>query len=136
MEENRQQAVANAHKSGSRGKSKYLPRGKPWPKGTSGNPAGGSVLSSRAEALYAEISSEMGTLSAVDRALLQQASNMLTRAKTTRNPKLVVPYFNAGLRALGSIRQGLQPTRQKPPVTAGLAEYLAAHDAADDDGDA
>jgi hypothetical protein len=92
-----------------------------FPPGVSGNPAGGAVLSGRAERLYAEISAEMGSLTALQRAMLAQATKMLARAQSTRNPKAAVPLFNAGMRALATIHNGMKPLSKPRTVTTGLA---------------
>jgi hypothetical protein len=95
-----------------------------FPKGVSGNPLGGRVLRARAERLYDEIAAEMGTMSAVERAMLAQATNFLARAQSAKDPRKAVPLFNAGIRALASIRNGLEPSRGGKPPSTKLAEHL------------
>jgi hypothetical protein len=79
-------------------------RGRPWPKGTSGNAGGGNGLRKLRAALFAD----MAGLRPKDRALLEQAVAMLWKARRTESAEtmkwtrgtMIVPLsFRSGMRS-------------------------------------
>jgi hypothetical protein len=101
------------------------PRGRPWPRGTSGNPQGARV-NTRAKTLFAELSADFGgaeALPALDRVLLMQGCKLLARAERVKDADSAVRLTSEARRILASLRK-----RAAPPSPSGpsLAEYLAS----------
>jgi hypothetical protein len=83
------------------------PRGKPWPPGTSGNPAGRPTMSKRVAALYAALANEHGegsTLSVVNQTLLLQACKLIARGEQTKEAADAVKCLNAARRLLAGLK--------------------------------
>lgn len=97
-------------------------RGRPWPKGVSGNPSG-SRTNVSAGALFVELSTDMGgadAMSAVDRVLLMQACKLLARAARARDADGAVRLTSEARRVIASLRKQAQP-----PKGPTLEQYLA-----------
>ncbi len=79
-------------------------RGRPWPKGVSGNPAGSRVQDSRRQALQIEITAELGgQVSPADKLLLQRAVELLTRRAKSHVDS--VRGINLAHRIIGELRR-------------------------------
>jgi hypothetical protein len=102
--------------------------GRPWPKGTSGNPSG-SRVNVRAVALFNELAADFGgvaALSALDRVLLSQACRLMARAARARDADAAVRLSSEARRALLSLRKRV-PGRSAPTETfADIAERAQA----------
>ena len=113
-----QQTPAEVQKSTQR----LMPRGRPFPKGVSGNPSG-KTLGKRYMALFADLASDLGgeeALTGIERALLGQAVGLMVRAERVRNTDDAVRLANASARLLASLRKG-----HKAREPAGLGALLA-----------
>jgi hypothetical protein len=103
--------------------------GRPWPKGTSGNPSG-SRVNTRAKVLFDELATDFGGvngLSAVDRTLLLQACRLMARAARAKDADVVVRLTSEARRILASLQKRAAPQSSRGP---SLAQYLAAREAA------
>ena len=94
--------------------------------GHSGNPKGGALdrVAERAAELFAAMAPEFGELSAVDRALLQQAALLLSRSERLKRPKdadAAVRMSSEARRLVAALRKAAKTARRGPT----LAEYLA-----------
>ncbi len=99
------------------------PRGRPWPKGTSGNPSG-SRVNTRAVVLFAEMAADFGgvdALSGVDRAMLMQACRLMARGARAKAADDAVRLTSEARRILQSLRKPV-PRKSGP----SLSEYLVA----------
>lgn len=99
-------------------------RGRPWPKGVSGNPSG-SRVNTRAVVLFAEMANDFGggdALSGVDRAMLMQACRLMARGARAKSADDAVRLTSEARRILQSLR------KSAPKHAAGptLAEFLAS----------
>jgi hypothetical protein len=104
--------------------SRKRPRGKPWPKGVSGNPLGRQVTSKRVATLYAELADDLGgeaALSVIDRVTLLQACRLLVRSERTQDGDLALRLSNASARLLAALRKY---QRKHEPPEETMAEYL------------
>jgi hypothetical protein len=102
--------------------TRKLPRGKPWPKGVSGNPLGRQVTSKRVTELFTAIAADLGgegAISAIDRAMLMQACRLLVRSECTRDADLALRLSNASARLLATLRK-----YQRKPEAPTLGDYL------------
>jgi hypothetical protein len=111
---------------------RLMPRGRPFPKGVSGNPSGRTV-GKRYLTLFADLSRDLGgeaALSAIDRALLSQAVGLMVRAERVKETDDAVRLANASARLLATLRN----TKRQRQATSGptLRELLAAEAAQDD----
>jgi hypothetical protein len=81
--------------------------GRPWPKGVSGNPSG-SRANKRAVALFAEMANDFGgpsALSAIDRAMLDQAATLLARSRRVKDPDVALRMGGEARRLLECLRR-------------------------------
>jgi hypothetical protein len=125
--------------------------GRPWPPGTSGNLNGRGSMNKRAAALFEVLSADFcgadTTLSAIDRALLEQACRLLVRAERECDADAAVRLTSEARRGLMALRRhGASVPREEPMAsevlrarysgTASLVdepESEAAVEAADDE---
>jgi hypothetical protein len=99
-----------------------MPRGRPFPKGVSGNPSG-KTLGKRYLALFADLARDLGgedALSAIDRALLSQAVGLMVRAERVKDTDDAVRLANASARLLTGLRK-----KQRQPAFVPLRERWA-----------
>jgi hypothetical protein len=116
-----QSAAAFEQASGQRAKL----RGRPWPKGVSGNPSG-SRLNTRAMVLFAEMATDFGgenALGAMDRALLMQACRLMARGARAKSADDAVRLTSEARRILASVRKTAAKSDKQD---TSLAAYLAA----------
>ena len=96
--------------------------GRPWPPGVSGNPSG-SKVNKRAAALFEAMAADFGgpdELSAIDKAMLEQASRLLVRSERTQDADIAIRLSNAAARLLASFRNGKRVLRKSGPSLADL----------------
>jgi hypothetical protein len=76
--------------------------GKPWPKGTSGNPSGNKTNKRAAEMFEAMVADLGGAaeLSAIDLAMLEQAAHLMVRSRTAKDADIAIRLSNAAARLL------------------------------------
>jgi hypothetical protein len=94
--------------------------------GVSGNPKGAAVdrVADRAGELFQAMSAELGTLSAIDHALLKQACLLLARSerlKRARDADAAVRLSSEARRILASLRKHATPAKAPQQV---LRDYL------------
>jgi hypothetical protein len=92
-------------------------RGKPWPKGVSGNPSG-SRVNTRAVVLFAEMAVDFGgvdALSGVDRAMLMQACRLMARGARAKSA-------DDAVRLTSEARRILMALRKRVPALSAPAE--------------
>jgi hypothetical protein len=98
-------------------------RGRPWPPGTSGNPAGSRVHNPQRQTLQADIEAELGgQVSPADKLLLQRAIELLTRR--ARSHVDAVRGTNLAHRILTSLRTKYTAAKAQAG-DPGLEELLA-----------
>jgi hypothetical protein len=96
------------------------PRGRPFPKGQSGNPGGSRLIIERRAKMEAEIAHELGDdLSATDRILLSRAVELLTRRTRSHTDSV------RGLNTAHRILQSLRAKYQAEEIAPSLQELLA-----------
>jgi len=112
--------------------AKRRPRGRPWPKGTSGNPSGRKA-SARFATLFADLADELGSLTAIERQQLAQAVRLMIKIDTEKDAAVAVKLSSESRRLLNSLRK-----RGRSPRGPTLQEYLAsrAQDAANERSEA
>jgi hypothetical protein len=108
---------SNETSNGHRGSAKRV-RGRPWPKGTSGNAGGGNGLRKLRAALFAD----MAGLRPKDRALLEQAVAMLWKARRTESAETMVRLSNSAMKILARLEQ----RRPQPPELTTRERVIAA----------
>ena len=119
-----QQAAADTQEDPQR----QAPRGRPWPKGVSGNPSG-RILGKRYLTLYGDLARDLGgeaALSAIERALLSQAVGLMVRAERVKETDDAVRLANASARLLASLRKRVQPSVAPRETFAALAARAQA----------
>lgn len=135
-----QQTAADVQKNTQR----LMPRGRPFSKGTSGNPSG-RTLGKRYLALFADLARDLGgedALTGIERALLGQAVGLMVRAERVKDTDDAVRLANASARLLGNLRGGIKLKAATAPSFAEVAAQAQAEAtarralelAADDDG--
>jgi hypothetical protein len=100
-------------------------RGRPWPKGVSGNPRG-RTLGKRYLTLFADLARDLGgeaALTGIERALLGQAVGLMLRAERVKDTDDAVRLANASARLLANLRN-TKRERQATPARSALREYL------------
>ena len=95
-----------------------------WPKGVSGNPSGAALnrVAARTAELVDSMVGDFDALSAIDRALLNQACLLLARSermRRTRDADAAIRMSSEARRILASVRK-----RARPPATPTPTEYL------------
>lgn len=104
--------------------------GRPFPKGTSGNPRGKASIRERAAELFAEMAPDLGQMSAIDTVMLRRASLLLARSERIRSAK----DADVSLRMSGEARRLLQTLRRHhasaPSRPLSMDDHLAAAEAA------
>jgi len=108
------------------------PRGRPWPKGVSGNPSG-SKVSKRVTNLFEALANEFGgaDLSATDRALLMQACRLLVRSERVKEAEIAVKCANAARRILAGLRRGTADDLAKAPWSPLRSQIAAVSETED-----
>lgn len=96
-------------------------RGRQWPKGTSGNPLGGSVVSKRIIELFESMRADFNDLTAIETELLLQAARLMWRAERVKDGDTAVRLTNSASRLLTNLRNG---RRQREPATPTLQDYV------------
>lgn len=97
--------------------------GRPWPKGVSGNPSGNKT-NKRAASLFEEMVADLGgaaALSAIDRAMLEQAAHLLVRGQRAKDADIAIRLSNAAARLLARFKHA--PKRDQ---RNDLGAYLKA----------
>lgn len=92
-------------------------RGRPWPKGVSGNPDG--RRGGRFQRLFADLASELGPLDAVGRAQLSQAVRLMLQLEREKDAAVAVKLSSESRRLLALLRK-------RPAKQSTLRERLAA----------
>jgi hypothetical protein len=91
--------------------------GKPWPRGTSGNPLGSRVVIEKRAATLADLERECGgPITGPDRVLAERGIDMLTRRPRSHNE--AVRLLNAGSRIIAMLRAKYA----RPEVVPSLEE--------------
>jgi hypothetical protein len=119
-----------------------VPRGRPWPKGVSGNPAGIRV-GKQALAMFEQIEGELGGVgSVIDRTLLLQACRLLVRAARLKDHDAAIRMSSEARRTLEGLRRRCAPAVRSAPaepfgeIAASAQAKEAARRAAELAGDA
>jgi hypothetical protein len=117
-----------------RNEQHLTPRGRPYPKGVSGNPAGrtlGKRFIELFEAMAGELRDLGGELSAIETALLSQAVRLMVRSERTPDNDDAVRLANASSRLLSTLRNTKQRQHQPAPVESFASISARAQAAAD-----
>lgn len=119
-------AAEQQGKSGRQGKQRLKPRGRPWLPGVSGNPSGNVITkaSKRAAELFDTLLADFGgDLTAVDRAMLEQACRLMVRSERVKDPDSAVRLSNASARLLMNLRKMRGKREPTPHVPLREQEY-------------
>jgi hypothetical protein len=95
--------------------------------GHSGNPVGSRVANQKANQRAVELFDQWaadfdGSLTAIERSLLQQAARLMVRAERTHNPDIAVRASSVAQRMLASVRNKKRKRAGRPPLREQLAE--------------
>ena len=107
-------------------------RGRPWPKGVSGNPSG-SRTSKRAVLLADEMAADLGELNAIERTMLAQACKLLIRSERVKDLSVATRMSSEARRLLELLRRHAAP---KPAPAVRLADRWAAEFASENENEA
>ena len=122
------------HQQRAAGEQQNGQRGRPWPKGTSGNPTGQKCGKRHLE-LHAQIICDLGgidALSGIDRTLVKQVVKLLLHAETTKSPNQAVRASNAAARLLRELRaeskrQPMMPAKSWQQVEVEARHRMSTH---------
>jgi hypothetical protein len=98
----------------------HVQRGRPWPKGVSGN-SSGSRVSKRVVTLFSDMVTDFGgeaALLAVDRALLMQACRLMVRAERVKDADAAVRLSSEARRGLGALRRRVAAAPRDEPMAS------------------
>ena len=99
-------------------------RGRPWPKGVSGNPTGRRTSAARHGELFAAIAGEFGDLSPLEREFVSRAADQLRRAERSKDNNEHVRLTRCAAQLIDRVRD-LRRERKPEPAGSALDAYLA-----------
>jgi hypothetical protein len=112
------------------GEQRERQRGRPWPRGQSGNPAGSRLIIERRAAIEADLVRDLGgDLSPADHMLLSRGVELLCRKPRSHTD--AVRLVNAGTRIIDKLRD--KYTKRTPTDGASeLDQYLRSRGGGDE----